>query len=107
MSGAAPKLGVTVADVVRALIAKAPDDVSAKRWLAELLPGLDVAAELRPGVAHPFGSEEELGEARQMVAEGKDGRAIAEWFGLRVGPVAEWLAAERSAPHQLQKDGAP
>jgi hypothetical protein len=95
-------MAVTVPDVVRALIAAAPEDVPAKRWLAELLPGLDLADEIRTAAPDapaedfaPFASLEERHEARGMLRANKGGREIADWFGLDIGPVAEWAARER------------
>ena len=50
---------------------------------------------LAAGVRHPFLNEEEHAEARDLLAQGWQARAIADWFGLRTGPVGEWIVRER------------
>ena len=123
MSPAGERRGVTVADVVRALIDSALDGIDAKLWLAQLLPGLDVEAHIRaeaaaradeaapateavrdatpagappaePGHA-PFASAEDAAAAQAMMCAGATGREIAAEFDLPVGPVAEWVGRER------------
>ena len=43
----------------------------------------------------PFASLNELEEARIMLTAGKTGRAIAAWFGIKIGRVAEWVVRQR------------
>ena len=52
--------------------------------------------ETRAAIA-PFQSLNELDEARIMLAAGKTGRAIAAWFGIEIGRVAEWVGRERES----------
>ncbi|WP_043836319.1 hypothetical protein [Muricoccus aerilatus] len=46
---------------------------------------------------YPFHSPSEVEEARGMLARGSTGREIAEWFGMDLGLVAEWVVREREA----------